>query len=50
MKNILIEDRDDVDKYVLRYARSGEAKCIMVLKDGTEFEVPIEREDDGKRE
>lgn len=32
----------------LRYAEEGETKCMMILKDGTKFEVPVER-DDGKR-
>ena len=41
---------DKVEKMVLRYAKEGEIKCIMILKDGTEFEVPIMREAiDGKR-
>lgn len=29
----------------LRYANEGETKCMMVLKDGTKFEVPIMREE-----
>ena len=49
MKGILIEDRDDVEKYVLRYAKTGETRCMMVLKDGTEFEVPIMRPEGGKK-
>ena len=32
----------------IRYAKDGEVKCMMVLKDGTKFEVPMER-DDGER-
>lgn len=32
-----------VEKFVLRRAEAGETKCIMILKDGTEFEVPIMR-------
>ena len=37
-----------IDK--LRYAKEGETKVMMVLKDGTKFEVPVMREeDDGKR-
>ena len=32
----------------LRYAEEGETKCMMILKDGTKFEVPMER-DDGER-
>ena len=31
----------------LRYAEEGETKCMMLLKDGTKFEVPIVREEDG---
>lgn len=29
----------------IRYAKDGEVKCMMVLKDGTKFEVPMERDD-----
>lgn len=29
----------------IRYAKDGEVKCMMILKDGTKFEVPIERDD-----
>lgn len=29
----------------LRYAEEGEVKCMMILKDGTKFEVPIMREE-----
>ncbi len=29
----------------LRYAKDGETKCMMVLKDGTKFEVPIMRKE-----
>ncbi len=32
----------------LRYAEEGEVKCMMILKDGTKFEVPMER-DNGER-
>ena len=40
---------NDVEKYQLRYAKGEEVKCMMILKDGTEFEVPIFRkEEDGK--
>ncbi len=49
MKGVVIEDKSDVKKYVLRYAKTGETKCMMILKDGTEFEVPIMREDYGER-
>ena len=31
---------------MLRKAKPGETKCMMVLKDGTRFEVPIEREEE----
>lgn len=31
----------------LRYAKSHETKCMMILRDGTKFEVPIVREEDG---
>lgn len=31
---------------MLRYAKEGETKCMMILKDGIKFEVPIERNDD----
>ena len=48
MKGVVIENRDDVEKYVLRYAKTGETKCMMILKDGTEFEVPIMREGYGE--
>lgn len=30
----------------LRKAKRGETKCMMILKDGTKFEVPIMREED----
>lgn len=30
----------------LRYAKSNEVKCMMLLKDGTKFEVPIMREEE----
>lgn len=33
----------------IRYAKDGETKCMMVLKDGTKFEVPIERDDGDMR-
>jgi hypothetical protein len=33
----------------LRYAKPDETKCMMILKDGTKFEVPIMREDDDER-
>ena len=36
-------------KQVLRYAKENETKVMMVLTDGTKFEVPIERIDDGDR-
>lgn len=36
-------------KRMLRYAKEGETKVMMVLADGTKFEVPIERTDDGER-
>lgn len=35
--------KEQVEKFVLRRAKVGETKCIMILKDGTEFEVPIMR-------
>lgn len=31
---------------ILRKANPGETKCMMILKDGTEFEVPIVREEE----
>ena len=34
---------------MLRYAKEGETKVMMVLNDGTKFEVPVERTDDGER-
>ena len=30
---------------MLRYAKEGETKVMMLLKDGTEFEVPVERDE-----
>lgn len=36
-------------KRMLRYAKKGETKVMMVLADGTKFEVPVERTDDGER-
>lgn len=30
----------------LRYAKSHETKVMMLLKDGTKFEVPIMREEE----
>lgn len=35
---------------MLRYAKDGETKVMMILEDGARFEVPIERKDDGERE
>lgn len=32
--------KDKVSKIVLRYSNGGEIRCMMVLKDGTELEVP----------
>ena len=29
----------------LRYAKDGEPKVMMLLKDGNEFEVPVERDE-----
>jgi hypothetical protein len=33
---------------VVRLAKNGETKCMMLLKDGTKFEVPIERDEYGQ--
>lgn len=33
----------------IRYAKDGETKCMMVLKNGAKFEVPMERDDDDMR-